>query len=129
MSTRFIYLRNEKKTPIACLAVSYNRDSKSVSYGISTQNPKDTFDRTIAKTIATGRLINKPITIDLSSETKITAHIITRRIIENITATNDVPVRTFQAATQWLINSDQQQNQLTNKPQNLTITKENAYED
>lgn len=57
MTIRYLYIRDEKRTPVACLA--YRKlDSDSLEYGLSvlSQEDKFKFNRKLARTIAAGRM-------------------------------------------------------------------------
>lgn len=57
---RFMFLRNESKQPVGCLAITVNEVTNQVSFGMSVLNPKDEFDRAMAREIAEGRLKKSP---------------------------------------------------------------------
>lgn len=52
---KFTYIRNEKGFPVACLA--YTREDGLFKYAVSVHNPKDKFDREMARKVAGGRLL------------------------------------------------------------------------
>ena len=53
-SVKYIYVRDEKKNPVGCVAYQVHNDH--FYYGWSVHNPADRFDRKLARTIAVGRL-------------------------------------------------------------------------
>lgn len=52
--TRTFYLRDERKTPVACVA--YVLESGVVTFAVSMHNPMDVFKRSTARNKAIGRL-------------------------------------------------------------------------
>lgn len=53
-TVRFFYLRDENRFPVACVA--HELVDGYVRYAVSTHNPLDTYNKTMAKHIATSRL-------------------------------------------------------------------------
>lgn len=60
---KFTYIRNEKGFPVACLA--YTREGDLFKYAVSVHNPKDKFDREMARKVAGGRLLKTPLKLYL----------------------------------------------------------------
>lgn len=60
---KFTYIRNEKGFPVACLA--YTREGDLFKYAVSVHNPKDKFDREMARKVAGGRLLKTPSKLHL----------------------------------------------------------------
>lgn len=111
-SIRFVYLRDDKKQPIACLAVALDAETKKVAYGVSVLNPKDHFDRDVARDLAVGRLIRKTKTINLDHPTQeINGHYITRRIMSDLLQCDheELPARARKAAKKWISEADNKQ--------------------
>lgn len=59
----FLYLRDENRFPVACVAIKVADDLVSYNFATSTVNPLDRnkFSKILAKQIAVGRLEKKPI--------------------------------------------------------------------
>lgn len=54
--TRVVYLRDERKFPIAAIALTRRReDPDAVAVGVSIWNPKDAFNKALGRKIAVGR--------------------------------------------------------------------------
>jgi hypothetical protein len=56
-SARLVYIRDENKFPVGCIAFKVNGDV--IQFGYSIWNPKDKYNRSIARKIAMGRLEGK----------------------------------------------------------------------
>lgn len=124
-SIRFVYLRDKRDQPISCIAVSYDKEDKKISFAISTLNPKDKFNKKLGREVAEGRLIKTPYTIVLTKESsEITAHYITRCILEdlNMWSEGTLPARTRKAALRWL----EQAAKKSNKTK-MNITSQDDY--
>lgn len=63
---KFTYIRNEKGFPVACLA--YTREGDQFKYAVSVHNPKDKFNREMARKVAGGRLLKNPSLLHLLEE-------------------------------------------------------------
>ena len=55
-ATKFFFLRDRNRTPVACIATSWRDDGSILNFGMSAWNPTDVFDRTLAKTTAETRM-------------------------------------------------------------------------
>lgn len=56
---RWFYLRDEHRNPVACVASDLYTDADKIKYAIfavSTHNPKDHYNKTMAREVAIGRL-------------------------------------------------------------------------
>lgn len=102
---RYIYLRDLKKQPVACIAVAFDRKRSTVSYNLSVLNPLDRFDRDVARDLAVGRLCRDPVKLDLSDTNEINSHVITRSILKDMLSwdTDLLPSRARKAGKRWLI--------------------------
>jgi hypothetical protein len=58
---KYVYLRNEKCFPVACMAYRYDRSTGHFVYGLSVHNPLDKFERATSRKIALGRLEKDPM--------------------------------------------------------------------
>jgi len=61
--TRFLYVRDENRFPVGCIA--YKRSSADeaediTQFGYSIYNPKDKFNRHMARHVAEGRMVKTP---------------------------------------------------------------------
>lgn len=56
----------ETKTPVACVAIAVDEDSQQIFYSVAICNPKDVFDKNLAKDIAIGRMRKDPLFIPLN---------------------------------------------------------------
>jgi hypothetical protein len=68
--TRFTFIRDHRNNaPVGCIAYRVNNETRRFEYEISTHNPKDNFDRKLARAVAVGRLDRHPrvITFDENS--------------------------------------------------------------
>lgn len=63
--TSFVYLRDAKRFPVACLAIHTEENSPTASFGVATHNPHDLFKRSKARGISMGRMLKKPVVVDL----------------------------------------------------------------
>ncbi len=87
------YVRNSNGLPIGCIAfrdVYDANDHLYVEYGISVRNPSDAWNRSLARQIAIGRMIEQPFRIASIPNWNIS------RIIEEINvdlSTRKVPTR------------------------------------
>ena len=112
---RYIYLRDSKKAPQACIAVLYSPKNKRVAYGLSVLNPQDRFNRKVARELAAGRLAlyGNEYHLDLSEAPEINCHVITRSIlIDLLTWEHDqLPGRARKAAKRWLLANEEINNQ------------------
>lgn len=94
---KFMFLRGEHNFPIGCIAM--RRFENRIEYQISTLNPKDRFDRRLARQLALGRLIENPIKV-FSVTPKLDGTY--KIIMEHIRLNDEMPKRAKVAATKWL---------------------------
>ena len=59
--TRFTFIRDDRGQPVGCIA--YRVNGGKFEYEVSTHNPKDEFDRKLARKVAEGRLDKHPMLI------------------------------------------------------------------
>ncbi len=103
---RFIYLRNnynykEKSAPLGCVAISLTDKKSRVIYQVSVCNPADDFNRSQARQLALGRLIEAP-KVALIDAMHPTMHDITRAVMFAIETEKSLPTRAQRAASAWL---------------------------
>ena len=102
MSIRFMFLRDSKGQPVGCIALDIG-DFGTGTYGLSVLNPKDKFNRKLAREIAMGRWTSPvgsrvfPITCQ-----PISMHAISITVMETIMADKTAPNRARKAAKLWL---------------------------
>lgn len=105
-SYRFMFLRTsyeylKKSAPLGCVAISLTDNKNRVIYQVSICNPSDEFNRSQARQLALGRLIEKPKTVVVGVVNP-TMHDITRAVMLAVEQDSDVPTRARKAAGSWL---------------------------
>jgi hypothetical protein len=103
---RFMFLRTsyeplKKSTPLGCVAIALTDNKNRVTYQVSVCNPSDDFNRSQARQLALGRLIEKPKTAIIGVVSP-TMHDITRAVMLAVEKDSDVPSRARKAASTWL---------------------------
>jgi len=87
---KFVYIRDKKRFPMACVAFTNGGDK--VSFGVSVFNPTDTFKRSVGRDLALGRMVRDPVTF--KRKTKRT---FLRDLMKNV-AKQELPWRIIKAA-------------------------------
>jgi hypothetical protein len=106
---KYVYLCD---TAIACIASNIDLEKKELSYQVSICNPVDVFDKPIARQLAIGRLVEKPIKFTFNGE--LNAFAISKLILNHILSSQQkriYPRRFYKAVIDalWgLISSEQQ---------------------
>lgn len=104
--SRIIFLRDQNKKPVGCLAFKTSMDnnySMSISYQVTTLNPLDNFDKKMARQLTIGRLMDEPYEMVSSDfNEKYCIHAITAAIMKHISENGRIPRRSRQAANLWL---------------------------
>lgn len=100
-SIRIMFLRDRQGLPVGCVAISVDRKNREVSYQYSVLNPIDSFDRRLARQLAIGRLIEKPITTPLYRG-EVNMHIISDIVLSDLARSKTAPTRAVKAARLWL---------------------------
>jgi len=99
---RVMYLRDERYNPVGCVAISLTKNRQTVRYQLSVVNPVDKFERSLARHIALGRLLENPIRLKgFSGEQD--NHDITRAVMQSILQSKTAPARARKAARLWLL--------------------------
>lgn len=93
-----MFLRDERNFPVGCIAM--HREGAYISYQLATLNPADRFDRKIARQVALGRLVERPIKVAIFEDSMIK---IMRSIMVDIANATSTPNRSKKAATRWLV--------------------------
>lgn len=108
---RTLYLRDDRGFPVACVSMKLDRHSSKVSYGMSVLNPKDNFDRGVARHLSLGRLVDMPnvVSVPQNSNTHEVSFAIVRDIISH-SKNGTVPTRAAKAAKLWLKAAKQKKN-------------------
>jgi hypothetical protein len=99
-----MYLRDSDYNPIGCLVFSQNKYRTKVRYQISVVHPTDNkghFDRTFARQLALGRLIDDRIVLEGFSGNESILDI-TEAIMRDIIFDKEHPSRARKAAAIWL---------------------------
>ena len=99
---RVMYLRDRKGQPVGCIACQVNRAGHDYvgSYQLSVLNPSDKFNRSVARQLAKGRLLENPHHIELPTVPSM--HEVTEKIMRSILVNKDAPTRARKAAQRWL---------------------------
>lgn len=101
---RFMFLRNQSGAPVGCLAIDIN--FRTITYGWSVLNPRDKFDRRLAREIAQGRLEKtlglEFVKLPISNTGKVSMHDISRAVMHHLATNKLAPTRARKAATLWL---------------------------
>ena len=63
MTTKFMFLRDSKRNPVACIATNYDKETNRFTYQYSVVHSDDQFDKERGRQIAEGRLRSHPITL------------------------------------------------------------------
>ncbi len=101
MSRRIMYLRSENGHPVGCLAIQLARHTGTVSYQMSVLNPRDNFNRAVARQLALGRLLEEPINLKINKEA--TMHDISEAVMKDIVKFyKSAPTRAIKAARLWV---------------------------
>src|SRR5574343_1107757 len=101
---RFMYVRDEKKCPVGCLAYRIEKDSTTgevnVTYGLSTHNPVDTFDRSRARLIAEGRLNQHGAVFHYQGDDSKSNEVVSE-VLRALRNDKTIPMRFRKAALNW----------------------------
>lgn len=103
---RFMFLRDsyehlKKSMPLGCVVIGLTADKQRVTYQVSVCNPSDEFNRSQARHLALGRLIEKPKPAVVGVVNP-TMHDITRVVMLALESDASVPKRARKAASNWL---------------------------
>lgn len=100
-TTKIMYLRDSARRPFGCLAMKVDKVKKLVDYQFSVVHPKDSFDKGIARAIATGRLDKEPLYVSFEGES---THDIVKAVMADMLSPDLVymPQKVKKFARQWL---------------------------
>lgn len=101
MHPRIMFLRDGRGQPCGCLAINLDIENNNLSYQLSVLNPVDRFDRKMARHLALGRLMERPVTLRIRSDKKLTMHHISLAVMHDV-ATSKAPGRAVKAALNWI---------------------------
>jgi len=96
-----MFLRDKNNRPVGCVAYSFSNDRMLLSYGVSVHNPVDSFERSLSRQIALGRLVERPYRLQVSRNLK--GHDTVRLIMMDILNNPNMPNRSKKAASNWLV--------------------------
>lgn len=108
---RFLYLRekptreNDRGFPIACVAMRVDRNTNTVSYGVTTchaSDQKNWFSRKHGRELAVGRLMLNQNTLTLPKNKYHNFHDITWMLLVALQQDKSVPRKTQKAIKRWL---------------------------
>lgn len=98
-NVRVMYLKDNNNHLVGCLAINSNFGKKSAQYQVTSQNSQDSFDKSLGRQLAIGRLVEVPIVVDLQSNSSI--HDVSRAVMTDLLSRN-VSSRVKRAARRWL---------------------------
>src|SRR5271166_6024690 len=103
---RFMFLRDKNNQPVGCLAFMFDRPNHIV-YGMSVLNPKDKFNRAIAREVAMLRMNMAERYRGIAfGESLHTMHEVSKAIMQDVAFDNErAPARARKAAKLWLVNN------------------------
>jgi len=113
---RLMFLRNLRNHPVGCLAIKLNREQGIAEFQVSTLNPKDEFNRSLSRQLAIGRLVEKPLKVEVGTDP--TMHTVSHAVMTSIAKNASLPKRSQQAAALWLSKSKVEED----NPHNITLT-------
>jgi len=103
---KIIFLRKSNGHAIGCVAISLDKlnvpswELKDAAYQVSMLSPYDNFDRSVARQIALGRLLEKPFfTQGIATKT---IHTIIEGVMRHISNNPSLPRSAKRAAKLWL---------------------------
>src|ERR1700681_2155593 len=100
---RIMFLRDRKGQPVGCISIVLEPNDSGdwlAIYQVSVRNPTDRFNRSVARQLALGRMVEAPYTVKVPHNPKMfeVTHAIMNDIAKDTGATN----RARQAAKLWL---------------------------
>ena len=106
MHHRIQFLRDSRHQPVGCLAIQTRvvidgfSTTTLICYQMSVLNPKDNFDRPLARQLALGRMVEAPLTTTVAGAEP-SMHEITEAIMRDVAADSLAPTRARAAARLW----------------------------
>lgn len=97
---RIMFLRDSKKQPIGCIAIKLDDKSHKAQYQISVLNPEDRFNRSVARQLAIGRMVESPLSVLIPKNP--TMHEITEEVMLAINSNSKLPARARRSAKAWV---------------------------
>lgn len=120
---RYMYLRDEHRNPIGCVAIWLHRKKGYLEYQVSVVNPVDRvdplsgksvpFNRNVARDLALGRLVSQGLMVRIDGDA--TMNEITHAVMSDLANLfapafpGDIPNRAIRAAKLWLKNNIREQ--------------------
>ncbi len=103
-SHRIMYLRDRSANPVGCIAIKLLNHGELnrclIMYQTSVLNPLDRFDRPLARQLALGRMVEKPLTVRVPADPSM--HEVTSAVMRDIASDSGQPTRARLAARRWL---------------------------
>jgi hypothetical protein len=104
MEHRIQYLREANGHLVGCIAIVEHPHQGGfyslVEYRVSVLNPEDQFDKSVARQLALGRLVEAPFTVRVPAHP--TMHEVGAAIMKDIARDSGAPSRARRAAKIWL---------------------------
>ena len=105
---RYLYLREKSSNPkgrgfpVACVAISIDRNENTVRYGVATLHPTDrtSFSKEQGRSLAVGRLMTNEKVLRL--EKAYNLNHTTWQVMSDLSKRKDIPTRTKKAVRRWL---------------------------
>jgi hypothetical protein len=103
---RIMFLRDKNNQPIGCLAFVISSLADQIVYGMSVLNPKDKFNRTIARDVAMLRMNMSERCRDVPFHAApYTMHEVSKTLMRDLLINPRAPSRARKAAKLWLANN------------------------
>jgi len=102
---RISYLYNNARNKIVACIATKRVSNSVVEYQITNVSDKDRFNRAVGRQLTKGRLIEKPITLSMTTPFS-SYHDVMKAVVSDISTYHSVPPRTLAAAKQWLVDSE-----------------------
>lgn len=103
---KIMFLRGSNNFPVGCVAFFSSRNSASnsltINYQVSTLNPSDAFDRRVARQLAIGRLVERPIVISTALHNNSSYNDTVNLIMKDMINRSEIPNRSREAAIKWV---------------------------
>lgn len=116
---RYMYLRDEHRSPIGCVAIQLHRKKGYLEYQVSVVNPVDRvdrntgksvpFNRNVARDLALGRLVSQGMIVPMGYTDNMNE--ITHAVMSDVARQpapvypGEIPNRAIRAAKLWLKNN------------------------
>lgn len=101
-NVRHMFLRDASYNPVGCLAIQLDRRNHRLNYQFSVLNPRDAFNRKLARQLALGRLVEEPFRVNLPRNREVSMHDVTHAVMFHLLNNGKAPTRAVKAAKFWL---------------------------